>query len=227
VNEEAIVTVRDLTKSFGEGEVATHVLKGIDLDLGRGELTALRGPSGSGKSTLLSILGTLLRATGGCHEMLGHDLITASDAERTLFRSRYIGFVFQFHHLLPDLTASENVIMPAAAALGREDEAMRDKSAALLDAVGLADRRTYRPGALSGGQRQRVAVARALINDPVLVLADEPTGNLDRVSADQVMDLIARINAETGTSFLISTHDDHIAARCDRCIELIDGRVAP
>jgi lipoprotein-releasing system ATP-binding protein len=217
--------VRGLTKSFGEGDVATHVLKGIDFDIGRGELTALRGPSGSGKSTLLSILGTLLRATSGHHEMLGRDLVAASDTERTLFRSRHLGFVFQFHHLLPDLTAIENVMMPAAAARGRETQAMQDKATALLDAVGLADRRTYRPGALSGGQRQRVAVARALINDPVLVLADEPTGNLDRESADQVIELIARINAETGTSFLISTHDDHISGRCARCIELFDGRV--
>jgi lipoprotein-releasing system ATP-binding protein len=225
VSEKSILTVRELTKSFGEGEVATHVLKGIDLELRRGELTALRGPSGSGKSTLLSILGTLLRATSGSHEMLGRDLMAASDAERTLFRSRHMGFVFQFHHLLPDLTALENVMMPAAAARGHETPAIREKAAGLLDAVGLADRRTFRPNALSGGQRQRVAVARALINEPELVLADEPTGNLDRESADQVMELIARINETTGTSFLISTHDDHIAERCGRHIELLDGRV--
>ena len=225
MSEEPILTVRDLTKSFGEGEVVTHVLKGINLDVASGELTGLRGPSGSGKSTLLSILGTLLRATSGGHEMLGRNLMAASDAERTLFRSRHIGFVFQFHHLLPDLTALENVMMPAAAALGHESSEMREKATLLLDAVGLADRRTYNPGALSGGQRQRVAVARALINDPELVLADEPTGNLDRESADQVMELIGRINAETGTSFLISTHDDRIAERCARCIELLDGRV--
>jgi lipoprotein-releasing system ATP-binding protein len=225
VSEKSILAVRELTKSFGEGEVATHVLKGIDLELRRGELTALRGPSGSGKSTLLSILGTLLRATSGSHEMLGRDLMAASDAERTLFRSRHMGFVFQFHHLLPDLTALENVMMPAAAARGHETPAIREKAAGLLDAVGLADRRTFRPNALSGGQRQRVAVARALINEPELVLADEPTGNLDRESADQVMELIARINETTGTSFLISTHDDHIAERCGRHIELLDGRV--
>jgi lipoprotein-releasing system ATP-binding protein len=225
VSEKSILAVRELTKSFGEGEVATHVLKGIDLELRRGELTALRGPSGSGKSTLLSILGTLLRATSGSHEMLGRDLMAASDAERTLFRSRHMGFVFQFHHLLPDLTALENVMMPAAAARGHETRAIREKAAGLLDAVGLTDRRTFRPNALSGGQRQRVAVARALINEPELVLADEPTGNLDRESADQVMELIARINETTGTSFLISTHDDHIAERCGRHIELLDGRV--
>jgi lipoprotein-releasing system ATP-binding protein len=185
VSEKSILAVRELTKSFGEGEVATHVLKGIDLELRRGELTALRGPSGSGKSTLLSILGTLLRATSGSHEMLGRDLMAASDAERTLFRSRHMGFVFQFHHLLPDLTALENVMMPAAAARGHETRAIREKAAGLLDAVGLTDRRTFRPNALSGGQRQRVAVARALINEPELVLADEPTGNLDRESADR------------------------------------------
>ena len=226
MSEELILAVNDLTKTFGEGEVATHVLKGIDLEIRREELTALRGPSGSGKSTLLSILGTLLRASSGSHEMLGRDLMAASDGERTLFRSRHLGFVFQFHHLLPDLTAIENVMMPAAAALGHETPDMREKATALLDAVGLADRREFRPGALSGGQRQRVAVARALINSPALVLADEPTGNLDRESADQVMELIARINRDTGTSFLISTHDDQIAARCARCIDLEDGRVA-
>lgn len=225
MNEEPLLVVRGLTKSFGDGDVATLVLKGIDLDIGRGELTALRGPSGSGKSTLLSILGTLLRATGGRHEMLGHDLATADDRERTLFRSRHLGFVFQFHHLLPDLSALENVMMPAAAALGYETPDLRDKAAMLLDSVGLADRRSYRPGALSGGQRQRVAVARALINDPELVLADEPTGNLDREAADSVMRLIARINETTATSFLISTHDERVAGRCGRCIELEDGKL--
>jgi lipoprotein-releasing system ATP-binding protein len=161
-----ILSVRQLTKSFGEGETQTMVLKGVDLNLVSGELTALQGRSGSGKSTLLNILGTLMRASGGKHEMLGVDLIRASDALRTEFRSRHLGFVFQFHHLLPDLTALENVMMPAAAALGRETRAMRERARELLDAVGLSDRREYRPAAMSGGQRQWVAIARALINTP-------------------------------------------------------------
>jgi lipoprotein-releasing system ATP-binding protein len=222
---DALLSVRKLVKTFGEGEAQATVLHGIDLDLQRGELAALLGPSGSGKSTLLTILGTLLKPSSGTHVMLGVDLVAASEAERTRFRNENIGFVFQFHHLLPDLTALENVMMPAAASAGRETAAMRARAAELLDAVGLADRREYRPGAMSGGQRQRVAVARALMNRPALVLADEPTGNLDRQSADQVMALIGRINEESGCCFLISTHDEHISARCRRRIELVDGQL--
>lgn len=225
MSTEPILAVRGLTKTFGEGEAETQVLKGIDLSMVPGEMAALLGPSGSGKSTLLTILGTLMRASGGSHEMLGVDLMHASDTERTEFRSRHLGFVFQFHHLLADLTALENVMMPAAAAAGRENRVMRERATELLDAVGLADRRDYRPATMSGGQRQRVAVARALINNPGLVLADEPTGNLDRQSADQVMDLIRSINQTMSTSFLISTHDEHIAAQCPRRIELLDGRL--
>lgn len=225
MSAQAIFSVSGLTKSFAEGEAEVLVLKGIDLSMTAGEMTALLGPSGSGKSTLLTILGTLMRASGGTHEMLGVDLMQASEAQRTEFRSKHLGFVFQFHHLLSDLSALENVMMPAAAAAGRETRAMRERATELLDAVGLPDRRNYRPSAMSGGQRQRVAVARALINNPVLVLADEPTGNLDRQSADQVMDLIRSINQTMATSFLISTHDEHIAAQCSRRIELLDGRI--
>lgn len=225
MSAEPILTVTALTKNFGEGEAEVLVLKGIDLAIAAGEMAALLGPSGSGKSTLLTILGTLMRASGGTYEMLGVDLMQASEAKRTEFRSKHLGFVFQFHHLLPDLSALENVMMPAACAAGRETRAMRERAAELLDAVGLADRRDYRPSAMSGGQRQRVAVARALINNPVLVLADEPTGNLDRQSADHVMDLIRSINQTMATSFLISTHDEHIAGQCPRRIELLDGRI--
>ena len=225
MSAEPIFAGTGLTKSFGEGRMQTLVLKGIDLSMAADEMAALLGPSGSGKSTLLTILGTLMRASGGTHTMLGVDLMHASEAQRTEFRSKNLGFVFQFHHLLPDLSAIENVMMPAAAAAGRENRAMRQRATELLDAVGLADHRDYRPAAMSGGQRQRVAVARALINNPVLVLADEPTGNLDRESADQVMDLIRSINQTMGSSFLISTHDEHIAAQCPRRIELLDGRI--
>ena len=222
---EELVRVRNLVKRFGEGDVATTVLDNIDLTLSRGEMVSLIGPSGSGKSTLLTILGTLLRATSGEHYMLGQNLMAADDAERTRFRSANIGFVFQFHHLMPDLSALENVVFPAAVAAGAERRWMAKRAAELLDRVGLADRRTYRPAALSGGQRQRVAVARALMNEPALVLADEPTGNLDRESANQVMELMGEINADGGTTFLISTHDEAISKRCQRRITLVDGRV--
>jgi lipoprotein-releasing system ATP-binding protein len=225
VTKERILSVTGLIKDFGEGETQTHVLKDINLAMAAGEMAVLLGPSGSGKSTLLTILGTLMRATRGTHEMLGVDLMHASEAKRTEFRSKNLGFVFQFHHLLPDLSALENVIMPAACTAGRETAAMRTRACELLDAVGLSDRRDFRPAAMSGGQRQRVAVARALINNPVMVLADEPTGNLDRESADHVMDLIRTINQTMGSSFLISTHDEHIAGRCQRRIELLDGRI--
>lgn len=225
MSRDAILRVGALTKNFGEGESEVQVLKGIDLSIASGEMTALLGLSESGKSTLLSILGTLMRATSGSHEMLGVDIMHASAAQRTEFRSRHLGFVFQFHHLLPDLTALENVMMPAACAAGRESRAMRQWAAGLLDSVGLADRRDFRPAAMSGGQRQRVAVARSLMNAPALVLADEPTGNLDRQAADHVMALLRSINETMDTSFLISTHDEHIAGQCQRRIELLDGRI--
>jgi lipoprotein-releasing system ATP-binding protein len=225
MSDTPLVRARGLVKRFGSGDAESTVLHGIDLDVYRGELVALQGPSGSGKSTLLSILGTLMRPSEGTHMMMDVDLAEADDGELTRFRNQNIGFVFQFHHLLPDLTAEENVMMPAAASAGRETAAMRTRAGALLDAVGLSDRRHYRPGAMSGGQRQRVAVARALINAPALVLADEPTGNLDRESADNVMDLLGRFNLETGTCFLISTHDVKIADRCSRQVGLLDGRV--
>jgi lipoprotein-releasing system ATP-binding protein len=220
-----ILAVKGLTKRFGSGEAEVEVLKGLDFSMVAGEMAALLGPSGSGKSTFLTIIGTLMRASGGSHEMLGTDLMNASDAERTRFRSEHLGFVFQFHHLLPDLSALENVMMPAAAAQGRETAAMRARASELLEAVDLSNRRDYRPGAMSGGQRQRVAVARALINNPALVLADEPVGSLDRASADNVMTLIREINATMETSFLISTHDEYIAAQCPRRVELLDGRI--
>lgn len=220
----ALLEVKKLVKTFGEGGTETRVLKGLDLSLQPGEMAALLGPSGSGKSTLLTILGTLMRPTSGQHTMLGLDLTTADDRELTEFRNRHIGFVFQFHHLLPDFTALENVLFPAAVRAGRETAAARERGRELLLRVGLADRMDFLVTKLSGGQKQRVAIARALMNRPELVLADEPTGNLDRESATQVMELLSEINREENTTFLISTHDEQIASVCERRIRVLDGK---
>lgn len=220
-----LLEVSDLTKTFGEGEAATHVLRGLSLSLKTGEMAALLGPSGSGKSTLLTILGTLMKPTSGSHWMLGQDLVVANDAALTEFRNRHVGFVFQFHNLLPDFTALENVVFPDAVRMGHETPAARQRGRELLTRMGLEARIDFPSANLSGGQKQRVAVARALMNRPELVLADEPTGNLDRASATQVMDLIAEINREEGTTFLISTHDEKIAGLCRRQIVVGDGVV--
>jgi lipoprotein-releasing system ATP-binding protein len=221
----ALLEVRDLVKTYGSGDAATHVLRGLTLALEKGEMAALLGASGSGKSTLLTILGTLMQPTSGSYTMLGQDLLAAGDAQLTQFRNKHIGFVFQFHNLLPDFTALENVLFPTAVREGRETAAARTRGRDLLARMGLADRIDFPTANLSGGQKQRVAVARALMNAPELVLADEPTGNLDRTSAMQVMALIAQINAEEGTTFLISTHDDTIAGLCRRRVLVKDGVV--
>ncbi len=225
VPEPALLRARGLTKRYGAGAGAADVLRGVDLDLGAGEFTALLGPSGSGKSTLLAILGTLLRPTAGTLLIAGRDVVGATEAELTAFRGTRLGFVFQFHHLLPDLSALENVVFPAAARAGRETGEARRRAAELLARVGLADRLRHRPGQLSGGQRQRVAIARALVNGPALVLADEPTGSLDRSAAGGVLDLLAEINAAEGVAFLLSTHDERVAARCSRHLFVADGWV--
>lgn len=220
-----LIEVRNLVKTFEDGGVETRVLKGLDLTLATGELCALVGPSGSGKSTLLTILGTLARATSGEYTMLGENLMTAGDAALTEFRNAHIGFVFQFHNLLPDFTALENVLFPAALRDGRQTRAARDRARELLVRVGLEDRTDFRATTLSGGQKQRVAIARALMNRPELVLADEPTGSLDKDSAEQVLALIAEISAAEQTSYLISTHDDKVAAVCRRQIRVTNGLV--
>lgn len=221
----ALLQITDLFKTFGEGEAETRVLRGLSLQLEVGEMAALLGPSGSGKSTLLTILGTLMQPTSGHYTMLGQDLVAANDRALTEFRNRHIGFVFQFHNLLPDFTALENVIFPTAIREGRETASARARGRELLVRMGLEERIDFPSTNLSGGQKQRVAVARALMNQPELVLADEPTGNLDRVSAKQVMDLIADINRDEGTTFMISTHDEKIAALCRRQIVVGDGLV--
>lgn len=221
----ALLEVSDLAKTFGKGEAETRVLRGLSLTLEAGEMAALLGPSGSGKSTLLTILGTLMKPTSGRYTMLGQDLVAADDRALTEFRNRHIGFVFQFHNLLPDFSALENVVFPTAVRMGRETPAARARGRELLTRMGLEARIDFPSANLSGGQKQRVAVARALMNRPELVLADEPTGNLDRDSAIQVMDLIAEINRDEGTTFLISTHDEKIAGLCRRQIVVGDGVV--
>ena len=225
LNPEPLVELRNLTKTFGTGETGTQVLKGLNLTVPRGGMIALLGASGSGKSTLLNILGTLLRPTSGDFRMLGQDLFEADDATLTDFRNRHIGFVFQFHNLLPDFTALENVIFPSAVRDGIETPQARRRGAELLDIVGLSDRKDFRATKLSGGQKQRVAVARALMNQPDLILADEPTGNLDSKSAEQVMSLIKELNEREKTRFIISTHDESIADQCEIRVEIKDGRI--
>jgi lipoprotein-releasing system ATP-binding protein len=220
-----LLEVRNLVKTYGAGEAATRVLRGLSLALEAGEMAALLGPSGAGKSTLLTILGTLMKPTSGRYEMLGQEMLSADDRALTEFRNRHIGFVFQFHNLLPDFTALENVVFPTAVREGRETPQARARGRELLMRMGLGERIDFPTANLSGGQKQRVAVARALMNGPELVLADEPTGNLDRASAMQVMELIGQINREEGTTFLISTHDEKIAGLCRRQIVVGDGVV--
>ncbi len=221
-----LLEVREIRKVFVDNEFETQVLKGVTFSLGRSEMVAMLGPSGSGKSTLLSILGTLMKPTSGSFRMLGRELTGLSERDLSRFRNQEIGFIFQYHHLLPDFTALENVLFPHAGRVGRETRAGRERAAMLLERVGLRERMHYRATRLSGGQKQRVAIARALMNKPALVLADEPTGNLDRENADAAFELMREIQRETGTTFLLSTHDRELAERCERRLHIRDGVVA-
>lgn len=222
-----VLQARGIVMTFRNGDEETEVLRGVDVDLATGELVALVGASGSGKSTLLSILGLLLRPTAGEIQIAGERVDRLNEKARAAFRNRRLGFIFQFHHLLPDFTAMENVAFPAAAPAGGISPEMRRRALSLLDRVGLSDRADFPATRLSGGQKQRVAIARALMNKPDLIIADEPTGNLDLRSAGQVLDLMGEVNRQDGGTFLICTHDEHVAARCDRRIHLVDGKVQP
>ena len=223
----AIISMRGLRKSYGIGTpVETEVLHGIDADLAEGEFCALIGPSGSGKSTLLNLIGLLEPPTAGELSVAGQSTKGLNEQALTVLRGRHIGFVFQFHHLLPAFTALENVMMPAIIAHGvatAQDEAVAHD---LLARVGLSSHEYKKAGQLSGGQQQRVAIARALSLSPRLILADEPTGNLDTHTADDIFALLREFNRERGSACLIVTHDPRLAARCDRRIELVDGRLA-
>lgn len=220
-----VLEARAIGMTFRNGDDFTEVLKNVDVTLQPGELAALLGASGSGKSTFLSIAGLLLRPTTGAITIAGQRVDQLSDAERAEFRNTRLGFIFQFHHLLPDFTATENVAFPAAAPAGGITPAMRKRARELLARVGLSDRLDFLVTRLSGGQKQRVAIARALMNKPELILADEPTGSLDRVAAEQVLDLMREVNREDKATFLICTHDEQVAARCTRRITLKDGWV--
>ncbi|HXX84020.1 MAG TPA: ABC transporter ATP-binding protein [Casimicrobiaceae bacterium] len=224
----AVETLRltGVRKSYAVGtSVEAEVLHGIDLTLRHGEFAALIGPSGSGKTTLLNLIGLLDRPNAGRIVIAGQDAGDLDEIELTRLRGRRIGFIFQYHYLLPAFTALENVMMPMLATRGRFDAQMRETAEVLLDRVGLTRWRDHKASDISGGQQQRVAVARSLAMNPALVLADEPSGNLDTENADAVFDLMRNVNETGGTTFLIVTHDPRLAQRCDRIIELVDGHV--
>jgi len=220
---EPLIVIKELNKFFLTPVRQLHILKNITLDLYKGEMAAIMGPSGVGKSTLLHILGTLDRPTSGNVFYEGKDIFCLGNDELAVFRNKTIGFVFQFHHLLPEFNAIENTMMPALIAGIERDEAYK-KAEAILGEVGLSGRLLHKPGELSGGEQQRVAVARALILEPKVILADEPTGNLDTRTGDELFGLLLDLNKK-GITFLIVTHNESLASKCKRTIRMLDGRI--
>ncbi len=217
-----VLETRGLTRNFIQGEEEIHVLRGVDFEIGRGEIVALLGPSGSGKSTMLQAVGLLEGGFGGSIKVAGEEVSALDNDGRTRVRRDMLGFIYQFHHLLPDFTAAENVVLPQLVRDVALDEA-HERATALLGRLGLSHRLTHRPSQLSGGEQQRVAVARALANKPGLVLADEPTGNLDEATADVVLSEFLNLVRDEGAAALVATHNERLAARMDRVVRLHDG----
>jgi len=218
----AVIEAEGLTKVYRMGRTEVHALRGVDLTVAEGEMVAIMGPSGSGKSTLMNILGCLDRPTSGRYRLAGQDVSRLKDDQLATIRGRQIGFVFQNFNLLPWATALENVELPL---LYTGASRRRQRAQAALEAVGLADRVRHRPAEMSGGEQQRVAIARALVNEPSIILADEPTGNLDSKTGDEVLEILTTLHRERGLTLVIVTHDPRVAARTERIIHLLDGRV--
>jgi len=218
-----VVDAQEVTKVFTMGEVEVHALRGLSLTIEPGEVIAIMGPSGSGKSTLMNILGCLDRPTAGDYYLDGESVAELNDDQLADIRNRKVGFIFQSFNLLPRATALANVELPLRYA--RNGKNRRQRARAALEAVGLADRMTHRPNELSGGEQQRVAIARAIVNEPSIVMADEPTGNLDTASGDAIMEVLLNLNKERGTTLIIVTHDPEIAEHTQRVVRILDGRV--
>ena len=224
MNDSLLLVARDVRKTYSLGKRSVEVLRGVSLEVAQGDFLALRGASGAGKSTLLHLMGGLDEADSGDVSISGRNLMRLSNAERARYRNEQVGFIFQAYHLLPEFDALENVSIPGRIAR-RGAKQIRERARALLERVGLGHRIDHRPAELSGGERQRVAIARALINEPSLVLADEPTGNLDSHTGEEIMNLLCELRDEGNTTLVIATHDEKVAARARRVIELLDGQI--
>lgn len=223
---KVLIEVQNLKKSFPTEAGELHVLKGIDITIMEGEIVGIVGVSGAGKSTLLHILGALDRPTSGKVIYDGTDIFSLDENSLAYFRNKTVGFVFQFHHLLSEFTALENVMMPALISKGSSYKEIREKAERLLDEMGLSERKRHRPGELSGGEQQRVAVARALILEPRVILADEPLGNLDTATGEELLNVLINLNKKKGITFVIVTHNESLSMHCHRVFKMVDGRIA-